>query len=90
MRIDVIGYGLCTGLGNTVAENWQAVLDGRVNQRPITRFPAEDFPQTQGGMLSEEVEDALMAKHNQDGPAMAMILEAASEALTNASDESIW
>ena len=37
-RVVVTGMGLLTPIGNTVEENWQAILAGRSGIGPITRF----------------------------------------------------
>ncbi len=44
VRVVVTGMGLVTPIGNTVEENWQAILSGRSGIGPITRFNPKRFP----------------------------------------------
>jgi 3-oxoacyl-[acyl-carrier-protein] synthase II len=42
-RVVVTGLGAVTPIGNTVAEFWQAMMEGRSGAAPITRFDASEF-----------------------------------------------
>lgn len=42
-RVVVTGLGAITPIGNTTAEFWQAMLEGKSGSAPITRFDATDF-----------------------------------------------
>jgi len=42
-RIVITGVGAVTPIGNTAAEYWQAMMDGRSGAGPITRFDPEHF-----------------------------------------------
>jgi 3-oxoacyl-[acyl-carrier-protein] synthase II len=43
-RVVVTGLGMVTPIGNSVAEAWAALLDGRSGAAPITQFDASGFP----------------------------------------------
>ena len=43
-RVVVTGLGLVTPIGNSVEENWAAIVAGRSGIAPITHFDATDFP----------------------------------------------
>lgn len=43
VRVVITGMGLVTPIGNTVEENWQAILAGRSGIGPITRFDPAPF-----------------------------------------------
>ncbi len=42
-RVVITGMGTVNPLGNSVADSWRAVLDGRSAIRPITRFDASEL-----------------------------------------------
>lgn len=43
-RVVITGIGLVTPLGNSVEENWSALVQGRSGIGPITRFDASELP----------------------------------------------
>ena len=43
-RVVVTGLGAVTPLGNSVAETWQALVEGRSGVGPITKFDASSYP----------------------------------------------
>ena len=42
-RVVITGLGTVNPTGNSVAESWQGIQEGKVGIGPITAFPAEDF-----------------------------------------------
>lgn len=80
----IIGQGLVTSLGRGVAQNFARLLAGENGSRPLDRFPAADFDQRQGGQLAAADAAALHARWDEEDLALAMILEAAAEALGDA------
>jgi 3-oxoacyl-[acyl-carrier-protein] synthase II len=42
-RVVVTGYGMLSAIGNSAAEVWNSLLDGRSGIAPITRFDTEGF-----------------------------------------------
>ncbi len=42
-RVVITGVGAVTPIGNTAAEFWQGMMEGRSGAAPITRFDATDF-----------------------------------------------
>ena len=48
-RIVVTGLGMVSPLGNSVAESWDGVKNGRNGIGPITKFDASNFPVTFAG-----------------------------------------
>jgi 3-oxoacyl-[acyl-carrier-protein] synthase II len=48
-RIVVTGLGMVSPLGNSVAQSWDGVRNGRNGIGPITKFDASDFPVTFAG-----------------------------------------
>ena len=42
-RVVITGVGAVTPIGNTSAEFWQGMMDGRSGTSPITRFDAAEF-----------------------------------------------
>lgn len=43
-RVAVTGLGMITPLGNSVAENWEGIKNGKNGIGPITRFDASEYP----------------------------------------------
>lgn len=52
-RVVITGVGMVTPLGNTAAESWAALVEGRSGIGPITRFDASDF----ASQIAGEVKD---------------------------------
>ncbi|MBW4435595.1 MAG: beta-ketoacyl-ACP synthase II [Pleurocapsa minor GSE-CHR-MK-17-07R] len=50
-RVVITGMGMVSGTGNTVAENWDNIVNGRTGIAPITRFDVSNF----GVKLAAEV-----------------------------------
>lgn len=48
-RIVVTGLGMVSPLGNSVAESWEGIRNGRNGIGPITKFDTTDFPVTFAG-----------------------------------------
>ena len=42
-RVVVTGLGALTPIGNTAADYWQGLVNGKSGAAPITRFDAEKF-----------------------------------------------
>ena len=42
-RVVITGLGTVNATGNTVAESWAAIKDGRCAVEPITAFDTADF-----------------------------------------------
>ena len=42
-RVVVTGLGAITPLGNTLADSWQGVIEGKSGAGPITQFDASKF-----------------------------------------------
>lgn len=51
-RVVVTGMGMLSPLGNTVAESWEGVINGRSGISAIERFDTEDFNVKIGGQIS--------------------------------------
>lgn len=58
-RVVVTGMGTVSPVGNTVAESWDNVVEGRSGIGPITRFDVSAFPTRIGG----EVKDFEPSEH---------------------------
>ncbi len=52
-RIVVTGLGMVTPLGNTVAETWSGIVEGRSGIAPITHFDVSDYSTTFGGSVKD-------------------------------------
>ena len=79
--VEIIGTGLVSCLGGNRRETWQNMLDGKCGVRPLSRFPAADFPQPAGGQLAAGIEAGLREKYGDSDLALCLIREAAAEAL---------
>ncbi len=77
----VTGTGLVCCLGHSVSEVYQRMCNGECGIRPITRFPASDYPQSNAGQLEADVEEGIRAKYEDDDLAACMIKAAGEEAL---------
>jgi len=51
-RVVVTGMGMLSPLGNSVAESWQAALEGKSGISTISRFDTENFGVKIGGQIS--------------------------------------
>jgi 3-oxoacyl-(acyl-carrier-protein) synthase len=83
-QVDVIGTGLVCCLGTGVAGVFARMVRGEDGIRPITRFPAAVYPQSQGGQVPAETENRLRDRFPDDDIAGAMIKVAGTEALDQA------
>jgi len=54
-RVVITGIGIVSPLGNTAAENWDALLNGRSGIGPITRFDASSYPARIAGEVKDFV-----------------------------------
>jgi 3-oxoacyl-[acyl-carrier-protein] synthase II len=54
-RVVVTGMGMLSPVGNTVAESWESVINGRSGISEITRFDTEGFGVKIGGQISNLV-----------------------------------
>ncbi len=79
--IDIAGMGLVSCMGCGVKAVYEAMVRGECGIRPITRFDASEFPQPDGGQLSEENESKLRERFPDDDLAAAMVQSAGIEAL---------
>ncbi len=52
-RVVVTGLGIVSPLGNDLASNWDAVVNGRSGIGPITHFDTTGFATTIGGMVRD-------------------------------------
>ena len=52
-RIVVTGMGMVTPVGNTVADSWSGIVNGRSGIAPITHFDASAFGTTFGGSVKD-------------------------------------
>ena len=51
-RVVVTGMGMLSPVGNTVAESWESIINGRSGIGEITRFDTEGFGVKIGGQIS--------------------------------------
>jgi len=62
-RVVVTGMGMLSPVGNTVAESWENIINGRSGISEITRFDTENFGVKIGGQISNlDVTDYLEKK----------------------------
>ena len=54
-RVVVTGLGLITPVGNTVADSWNAIKDGRSGIAPIEGFDTSNFASRIGGMIKDSI-----------------------------------
>lgn len=52
-RVVVTGLGAVTPVGNSVADFWQSLMEGRSGIGPITRFDATGYPSTIAGEVKD-------------------------------------
>ena len=52
-RVVVTGLGLVSPVGNTVAESWRAIVEGRSGIAPLTHFDVADYPTRFGGSIKD-------------------------------------
>lgn len=52
-RVVITGIGMVSPLGNSAAQTWSALLDGRSGIGPITHFDTSDFPAKIAGEVRE-------------------------------------
>jgi 3-oxoacyl-[acyl-carrier-protein] synthase II len=86
-RVVITGMGAVTPLGHSVAETWQAVVEGKSGIGPITAFDAHCFPTTFAGEvknfdLTPHVRGAERFAHA--GPNSRFAAAAAQQALADA------
>ncbi|MBQ6471094.1 MAG: hypothetical protein IJJ33_03855 [Victivallales bacterium] len=80
----ILGKSLICGLGDSLEETFQAMLQGQTAFRPITRFDSAPYPQRQAGQLSEETEESLRTRFPDDDLAAALVKAAGLAALQHA------
>lgn len=62
-RVVVTGLGMLSPLGNSVAESWQGIIEGRSGIGDLTRFDCEAFSARIGGQIHDlEVSDYIDRK----------------------------
>ena len=61
-KVAVTGLGILSPVGNTVAEFWQALLDGKSGIGPITRFDTTTFATKFAGEIKNLDMDAFIPK----------------------------
>ena len=64
-KVAVTGLGILSPVGNTVAEFWQALLDGKSGIGPITRFDTTTFATKFAGEIKNLDMDAFIPKKEQ-------------------------
>lgn len=80
--IPVVGIGLVSSLGAGVSSVFEKMLAGEVGVRPLTRFPAKDYAQPNGGQAPDDLAATLEEQYPDDDPALRFIKAAASEAFS--------
>ncbi|HSO26534.1 MAG TPA: beta-ketoacyl-ACP synthase II, partial [Anaerolineales bacterium] len=85
-RVVITGLGAITPLGNSVAELWEGLINGRSGIRRITQFDAGDLPcQIAGEIPDFKPEDYIEKKEARRMPRSAQIaLAAAQQAVADA------
>jgi len=83
-NVVITGTGLVCCLGAGVDEVFGRMCRGECGVRPIDRFPADAYPQSNAGQLPAEVEERLRDQFPDQDLAAAMVKAAASEALQQA------
>jgi 3-oxoacyl-(acyl-carrier-protein) synthase len=83
-RISVIGSGLACCLGEGVDAVYRRMCAGECGIRPLDRFPAEPYPQKNGGQIPPALEARLRAAFPDDDLAGALVKTVGGEALRQA------
>jgi len=83
-EVYITGLGLVSCLGEGAENVFDSMCAGMCGFRPIERFPVEEYPQKNAGVLPPDLEDALRDEFPDDDLAAAMVVHAAREAIQQA------
>lgn len=87
--IRIAGLGILSPLGIGVETTFKEMLAGQCGIHPISRFSLADYPQKNGGQLTENDESHLLDTFPADSLAISMIEAAGREAMAMKEDATV-